>query len=629
MTASRGAIVDDAAGTQVPSFERGDELAAARCRTWHHRARAGQTFAALVSPPDEPTTPALGADTVLAVLRSTFRSWERDPSPLLGMDEENLRSVLVGSLNGSFEGRATAETYNSRGKTDILIRDRDRNVFIGECKIYNGPAGLVDAIDQLIDYTTARDVDLGLIGFVRSGALSTAIAALRTAAETSPHVTAIEQADDIGAELRLTARLPDDPERTVSVTAFLVHIPIPKRRRPRKPKEVMRPEDAMEAVLDIKRRLATDGGIDYTPTLDPDAARDEAVSGWRVTVSRVTPAGSAGIEAAPLTPKALAQHGPEGALIAPDAETARGLHESLRRTQRDLVPTDLTGLGIRIDRIPAALRDEADRLQRADPAHISGTYGPRGLWQCMVQLDTDRGSLEVPVAFAAVDPPDGWDVTARGTVFDFALSMSLRKDDRDVQFAWALSWNDSPARERLAALEFLYVYSGRGRLRIRSIEPEVGKGDFHFQGFDLDPETLFERELLLNVVAIENHVGIPVDILRPLEQEWVDTAFAAGRALRSRTAPVVIDNVVLRVDTTHGLPKPGEVVPVPVAMPVTYDLNDITIDLGTGHAELNARVVSVTHESGSALVEVEPTSSQDRHLTVSFPGDTAGHAEAA
>lgn len=578
--------------------------------------------------PDEPTP--LSADSVCAVIRSTFRSWERDPNPLLGMDEENLRSILIGSLNGSFDGRATAETYNKRGKTDILIRDRNRNVFIGECKIYNGPAGLVKAIEQLLDYTTARDVDLGLIAFVRSGASSTAGTALRTAAETSVHVIAIEQADDIGAELRLTARLPDDPDRTVNITAFLVHVPIPKGRRPRNPQEVMRPEDALEALLDIKRRLPADSGIEYKPTLAPDVGRDEAVSGWRVTVSRVTPDGSAGIEAAPLTPEALAQHGPEGTLIAPDAETARRLHESLRRTQRDLVPADLAGFGIRIDRIPAAMRQAADRLQRADPAHISGTYGPRGLWQCMVQLDTDRGSLEVPVAFADVDPTDGWDVTVRGTVFDFALSLSLRKDDPDMQFAWALNWNDSPARERLAAVEFLYVYSGRGRMRVSSIEPEAGNADCDLEGFELDQETLFERELLLNVVAIEDHVGAAVHVPSPFEQKWIDTVFAAGRALRLRSAPFVVDsNVVVRVDTMRGIPKPGEVTSVAVPVPVAYSLNDTTIDLGIGHAELIARVVSVEHENGSALVDVEPATSQDRHVTVSFPGDVAGHAGAA
>jgi hypothetical protein len=579
--------------------------------------------------PGDVSRPPLTAEAARAVLRSTFRAWEHDPSPLLGMDEENLRSVLVGSLSGSFGGRATAETFNGRGKTDILIRNGDRNVFIGECKIYNSPAGLIDAIDQLLDYTTARDLDLGLIAFVRSGAFSKAIAALKKAADESPHVIEVEEVDELGAELRLTARLPDDPDRTVIITASLVHVPIPKGRKPRKPKDVMRPEDAMEAMLDIQRNLPTDSGVEYTPTLDPEARREGKVSGWRVTVSRVTPDRSAGIEAVPLTPEAMEAHGPEGALIASDDESARRLREALRRTQRDLVPTDLTGLGFRIDRIPAAFRDAAERLQRADPARISGTYGPQGLWQCMVEMDTDRGSLEVPIAFADVDPAEGWDVTVRGTVFDFALSMSLRSDDRDVQFAWVLSGSDSPTRERLAALEFLYVYSGRGRKRICSIEPELGNGDFDLGGFALDDETLFERELLLNVVAIEDHARIRIEIPNPLEQDWVDSVFAAGRAIRSHAAQITIDNATIRVDTALRVPEVGEVVPVSLPIRVTYDIGGVIVDLGIGTAVLNARVTSMESENGSALISVEPAAPEDRYVIASLAKKHADEPEAA
>jgi len=44
-------------------------------------------------------------------------------------------------LNTHYEGGATGETFNAAGKTDILIRVEDRNVFIGECKWWSGAAG--------------------------------------------------------------------------------------------------------------------------------------------------------------------------------------------------------------------------------------------------------------------------------------------------------------------------------------------------------------------------------------------------------------------------------------------------------------------------------------------------------
>jgi hypothetical protein len=573
----------------------------------------------------EQTFLPVDAANVWAVIRSTTRSFERDPGPFFGMDEENLRSCLVASLNGAFAGRATAESFNARGKADILVRSGDRNIFVGECKIYNGPAGLIDAIDQLLRYTTWRDLDLGLIVFVRSGAISAAIAGLREAAEKSEQVTSAEDVDGSGAELRLAARLPDDPDRTVHINALLVHVPIPRGRRRKKPEDVMHPEDAMEAMLDIQRSLPEDIGLRYTPTLAPDATRDESVSGWRVVVSRTTPDGTAGIEVSPETPQAMVEHGPEGALIAPDDVTARRLHESLRRTRRDLVPTDLTGVGIRLDRIPAALRDSADRLQRADPAHLSGTFGPRGLWQCMIELDTDRGTLQTPIAFAAVDPAEGWDATVRGTVFDLALSMSMGKAERDTQFEWELSPPDSPPRERLAALEFLYVYSGRGTMRITSIEPHAGNGDFNLDGFELDEETIFERQLLLNVVAIEDYLRREIEVPERLEQDWVDVVFAAGQALRSGSTFANLERVVARVDAPEGLPEPGHVGSHIVPLGIRFNVGGTVIDLGTGHAEFRARVASVRPDNGQALLELVPAAAEDGRVEVTgLPGEDAG-----
>lgn len=72
--------------------------------------------------------------SVLEVIRGTTRSWEQDPRPYATADEEQLRSILVGSLNGAFLGRATAESFNGRGKVDITVRSGSDNVLLAECK---------------------------------------------------------------------------------------------------------------------------------------------------------------------------------------------------------------------------------------------------------------------------------------------------------------------------------------------------------------------------------------------------------------------------------------------------------------------------------------------------------------
>ena len=78
--------------------------------------------------------PAPDPASVLDVIRGTTRSWEQDPRPYATADEEQLRSILVSALNGAFLGRATAESFNGRGKVDITVRSGSDNVLLAECK---------------------------------------------------------------------------------------------------------------------------------------------------------------------------------------------------------------------------------------------------------------------------------------------------------------------------------------------------------------------------------------------------------------------------------------------------------------------------------------------------------------
>ena len=83
-----------------------------------------------------------------------------------------MRDWLMFMLSASYEtpdGRDLfigGETENGNGKTDILVRYRDRNAFIGECKIWSGESRFVDAIDQLLSYTVWRDTKAALILFI-------------------------------------------------------------------------------------------------------------------------------------------------------------------------------------------------------------------------------------------------------------------------------------------------------------------------------------------------------------------------------------------------------------------------------------------------------------------------------
>jgi len=102
---------------------------------------------------------------ILTVLRSMSLVMERDPAAFSTLDEENIRTHFLLQLNGHYEGGATGETFNHNGKTDILIRSGDRNVFIAECKFWRGQKGFNETIDQLLGYLTWRDTKCALLIF--------------------------------------------------------------------------------------------------------------------------------------------------------------------------------------------------------------------------------------------------------------------------------------------------------------------------------------------------------------------------------------------------------------------------------------------------------------------------------
>jgi hypothetical protein len=116
----------------------------------------------------EPVLASAEYERILEIVKHTGRSLERNYNTYSAMGEEELRDVLLTQLNGHYEGKAAGEAFNAEGKTDILVRDSDKNIFIGECKIWTGPAAFSAAIDQLLGYTSWRDTKTALIIFSRN-----------------------------------------------------------------------------------------------------------------------------------------------------------------------------------------------------------------------------------------------------------------------------------------------------------------------------------------------------------------------------------------------------------------------------------------------------------------------------
>lgn len=104
---------------------------------------------------------------ILETIKHTASTYERTPSSYKSMHEEDLRNTLLASLNATYKGDATGETFRKNGKTDICIERNNRSAFVAECKMWTGQAEVEKAVLQLDSYLTWRDCKTALIYFVR------------------------------------------------------------------------------------------------------------------------------------------------------------------------------------------------------------------------------------------------------------------------------------------------------------------------------------------------------------------------------------------------------------------------------------------------------------------------------
>ncbi|WP_228024162.1 hypothetical protein [Synechocystis salina] len=116
----------------------------------------------------EPTLDEAEYQHILEVMRGMSLVIERSPSSFSTLDEEAIRTHFLLQLNGHYEGNASGETFNASGKTDILIRVENRNIFIAECKFWCGAKAFNNAVNQLLGYLSWRDTKCALLIFNRT-----------------------------------------------------------------------------------------------------------------------------------------------------------------------------------------------------------------------------------------------------------------------------------------------------------------------------------------------------------------------------------------------------------------------------------------------------------------------------
>lgn len=172
----------------------------------------------------EPALVASEYEHILEIMASMALVMERSPKTFAKLDEEEIRDHFLMHLNGHYEGQATGETFNYEGKTDILIREKNRTVFIAECLIWRGEAYLTAKIDQILGYTSWRDTKTAILIFCRNKDFSAVVAKIPEAVAAHPNCK-----KDLGpkgeTQFRYLFHHREDRNRELTVAVMAFNVP--------------------------------------------------------------------------------------------------------------------------------------------------------------------------------------------------------------------------------------------------------------------------------------------------------------------------------------------------------------------------------------------------------------------
>ncbi|MFO1487401.1 MAG: hypothetical protein U1F65_02890 [Verrucomicrobiota bacterium] len=200
-----------------------------------------QTFAVPIAPKKlavKPTSsdktfapqPTLNLTTyqdILSIIHDTGVAMERHPSTYAAKQEEDLRDFLLMTLCSHYPN-TTGETFNKKGKTDILVRYEGANVFVGECKFWNGLKAFHETIDQILGYLTWRDSKAAIVCFVSNKELGPVLEQISSGAPEHPCFVRLESKRAEGWT-QFEFRLKSDSTRSVHLAVLCFHFPPAKR----------------------------------------------------------------------------------------------------------------------------------------------------------------------------------------------------------------------------------------------------------------------------------------------------------------------------------------------------------------------------------------------------------------
>ncbi len=172
----------------------------------------------------EPTLDREMYRKVLTIIRDLLRSFEQLPSLYQDRGEEALRDQILLHLGARFEWSAGGETFNRKGKTDILLKHEGANLFAAECKFWGGQKQYLETLDQLLGYLTWRDSKAAVVVFVRNKDFSAVLDTIASATPEHPNcIKLVDRPEEAWFNYRL--HIVGDPNREVHLAVLVAHLP--------------------------------------------------------------------------------------------------------------------------------------------------------------------------------------------------------------------------------------------------------------------------------------------------------------------------------------------------------------------------------------------------------------------
>lgn len=163
-------------------------------------------------------------EKILDCIHLIGKMFERLPSTYSGKEEEHLRDHILVTLGAAMIGSTTGETFNKRGKTDILVRSAGNNEFIGECKYWHGKEVYQDTITQLLSYLSWRDNKAAIILFVPNKEFSSVMSKIKESTPLHPNFSKLISEQD-ETWLNYEFKMNEDAERKLKIAVMAYHVP--------------------------------------------------------------------------------------------------------------------------------------------------------------------------------------------------------------------------------------------------------------------------------------------------------------------------------------------------------------------------------------------------------------------